>query len=242
MPTHPIESPQVDGFIERGVRLSDGDPEIFTEMVRGSGAKIAAYGAAASRLYEAGIPPDVIPLQPNPESLAAALTHLDLVTGKNVAVVGVTRVGAEGMCEWPESCLSRLLQLAGSDVTDAAACEIQAGCGLSFGTGKGSFELEWLMAGQVDVVCVGSAEEAFALASMLPAGGQELSALDGVDAIKTRRGLPGKARLIAAGEAAACGCESAGLSVSATTKAEVSNPTALAAALVAELGERKLIW
>lgn len=140
-------------------------------MTRAAGATIAACGPAATRLREVGLGPDLVPLQPTAEGLAAAMDHLGMASGQRVAVVGVARaentgqlVAATPLQLAPEQRLARALVQAGAEVTLAASCALSA----SVGVGVPCAEMEWLMAGKVDALIVGSAEEAFALASMLP--------------------------------------------------------------------------
>jgi len=153
--------------MERGLRLSDGDIAVFALMVRASGVTVAAYGAAAYRLHQRGLPPDLVPLEPTPEGLADALSRLDLVAGKSVAVVGVARSeecsgGAGGGAGSADLRLAQALAAAGGDVTVASACIVRGS-----GGGSGSLELELLLGQRVDALCLGSEEEAYALAALL---------------------------------------------------------------------------
>jgi len=94
-------------------------------------------------------------------------------------------------------------------------------------------ELSLLRKGGLDAVCVGSAEEANALAAALEAA-------EGVDSDGVA--LPIGTRLVAAGAAARDGCAAAGLQVDVESRAEAEEAAALAKAVADALVERRLVW
>jgi len=128
--------------------------------------------------------------------------------------------------EGEEERLVAALRAAGADAAAVDACAIRP----LLASGH---ELSLLRKGGLDAVCVGSAEEANALAAALEAA-------EGVDSDGVA--LPIGTRLVAAGAAARDGCAAAGLQVDVESRAEAEEAAALAKAVADALVERRLVW
>ncbi len=215
-----ISPSAVNAFIERALRLSEGDPAILATMLQASDVQVAAFGPAVQRLRSVGISAQVVPLEHTARGLALALESLGLCgDGASVLLPATRACGTLRPDEGePELVLARSLTEAGASVSALAA--------YSLGTAEpGSIaeELDWMRRGAVDALCVGSEYEVRGLAH---AAADELGSAE--------------APLLVASAECAAACRGAGLEVG--MRVEQADPAHMVAALTELLGARKLIW